>query len=353
LASDNSDSPWYTLTGGEGIEMPAAPSPTQEATQGDSGILEWLAKRSIVALLRGVEDRTRPHEKLWRYVRTAPSGNASGVSSSTFKRDLKSAVEHGLVAKRGLPAQKRADKGYELRRPGRELLEVDHVRATWEVGVPASTRRPARRALIDLIAHPDNRKIMRALSPGGLTFTELELRSPGTGRSTLERHTRNLRRAGLVESRRVAGQREIRHELTDLARTAAALLLAASCWHGRWTPERIPGFADDLPGLLCLGAPLARVATELEGTCRLRTDSRGKASAPHDVDLRVAAGHLTLWPIGAAQTPSAHVHGSHAAWCEALSSSDPGGLTVDGDRVLARTAIEGLAEAFRRVRMIG
>jgi len=213
----------------------------------------------------------------------------------------------------------------------------------WEVEACRCERQHTEGAHAKLIAVPANREILRALSERGLTCTELERRLPGRTRSTLERRLGALRHAGLIHSRHMADQREVHHELTVHARKAGTVIVTVARWHWRWTPEQIPALAADVPGLICLIAPLVRMPVDMEGTCLLHVEHQPAAPAQAHVHLSVAEGRVTPLPLGSTRPPCARMHAEDAAWVEALCSGDPKGITVEGARALGHAVLAGLA----------
>ena len=109
----------------------------------------------------------------------------------------------------------------------------------------------------------------------------------------------------------------------------------------------MPLLATDVPGLICLIAPLVHTSDDLRGTCLLHVEPMPAAPARPHVHLSVAAGRLTPLPLGSTRPLSARVHAAPAACWEAQWSRDPQGIVVEGDRVLAQGVLAGLARALR------
>jgi len=319
--------------------MPAVVTAPAKTAKADSGILDLLADWRIVALLGALCDGPLTRAEL--------HGHAADLSDSTFDRKVKRLKDRGLIAGRQQSTRPYRCNSYALTRVGVDLLEVADVVEGWEMGACTSTRRHAKGALAKLIADPINGEILWALSEDELTRTLLERRLPGRARATLERRTSTLQEVGLIERRPAADHREARYALTVHGRRAGAAVVAAARWHWRWTPQHVPLLASDVPGLICLIAPLVHTSDEVEGTCLLHVEPMPAAPARPHVHLSVAGRRLTPLPLGSTRPLSARVHAATAACWEALWRGDPQRIVVEGDRALAQAVLAGLARALR------
>lgn len=278
------------------------------------------------------------------------------------------------------PAERRgpARAPYALTELGRECLSqvieaAAHCERTW-CPSPSPPSRPGKEGLwtIELVADLPARAIVRALADAPLRQSELLARQPQFARSTLLGRLRMLSSCGLLD-REVHPPREVRYALTDGARHLAVVALRAAACEGQAAAARLrerqatdvrerqasgarenhqPAAGPDLPGLLHVLAPLARVDREIVGVCRCRLDSPGPGPGPGpergaDTYLTARAGRIAA--LGAAPTVAldADCVAGPEAWGGALLSGDPSPIQViGGDRTLFEAIFAGLAAAL-------
>jgi DNA-binding HxlR family transcriptional regulator len=287
-----------------------------------------------------------------------------GVTRRTALRRLQTLAAHGYAIARSGDEAARPPAGrgkvtpgspagqsgplrapYALTELGRECLPkvveaAAHCEWKW---CPPPAGAPERAGLwtIKLVADLPARSIVRALADAPLRQGELLARLPLFARSTLLGRLKMLYSYDLLA--REAHSGEVRYGLTDGARHLVVVALRAADCEGRWAGAREdPSLAgDDLPGLLHVLAPLARVDREIAGTCRLRLDSPGA-----DTYLTVRSGRIAA--LGAAPTVAPDADGVARAevWGKALLSGDPSGISVTGNRALFGGIFGGLTAAL-------
>lgn len=335
----------------------------------DDGMLAVLAElrrgparpREIESNVPGITRRTA----LRRLQTLAAHGYASAIgeddarSSSAGRRG--SSPDRSPTPLGPSPAARTgpARAPYALTEPGRERLpRVIEAAARWERKwcPPPSPRAPGTAGLwaIGLIVDLPARAIVRALADAPLRQSELLARQPQFARSTLLGRLRMLSACGLL-AREAHPPREVRYGLTDGARQLVVVALRAADCEGRSVGLSASRSVDvregsslaaaDLPGLLHVLAPLARVDRKLAGACRWRLDLPG-AAPEVDTHLTVRSGRIAA--LGAAPTtaPDADAVARPEVWCEALLRGDPSGILVSGDRTLFEAIFNGLTAAL-------
>ena len=201
---------------------------------------------------------------------------------------------------------------------------------------------------IKLIADLPSRAIVRVLADAPLRQSELLAHLPLFARSTLLGRLKMLSSCDVLA--REAHSGEVRYGLTDGARHLVVVALRAAACEARWAVAReVPSAgpradalpAGDLPGLLHVLAPLARVNRDLAGACRWRLDSPGA-----DTYLTARSGRVAA--LGSVPLIAPEVDGvaRPEVWCEALLSGDPSRISVAGERALFDAIFGGLSAAL-------
>jgi len=195
---------------------------------------------------------------------------------------------------------------------------------------------------IELVADLPARAIVRALADAPLRQGELLARQPQFARSTLLGRLKMLSSYGLLVREAHAG--EVRYGLTDGARHLAVVAVRAAACEGQVAGAGTdpPPAGADLPGLLHVLAPLARVDREIAGACRWRLDSSPEA----DTYLTARAGRIAA--LGAVPTVAPEAEGLASAeiWGAALLSGDPSQILIAGDEALFDAIFGGLTAAL-------
>ncbi|MHB1537610.1 MAG: winged helix-turn-helix transcriptional regulator [Solirubrobacteraceae bacterium] len=237
---------------------------------------------------------------------------------------------------------------YALAPCGGELLDVIRALERWrERWAPAHVDPAGMRRLL---THSEPRLIVRALVEAPLPFRELQRRVPGLSAGTLARTLGSLRESGIVSVSPRSKQGHPLHELDEPARRLGLVIALGARWRWRWEAEHALPDAGDLPSLLRLIAPLARLPQPLDGTCQLSVAPAASWSArePLVAWARVSGGRLAALAMQPIAGPQTRIWAGPLAWCEALLSGSVEQLEVIGDAALARGVIAALAETIAR-----
>jgi DNA-binding HxlR family transcriptional regulator len=235
---------------------------------------------------------------------------------------------------------------YALTELGREfLLEIAAAAArceqTWCPPPPARLGAPGLWAL-GIVKNSHTRALLRALADGPLRSAELQVRLPHLAHSTLMRRLKTLPESGILVREKHAGK--VRYALTDSARHLAILpLRAAQCEWRRATPSD-RALSGDLPGLLHVLAPLARIPSDTNGACGWHLDS--KTTLETDIYLTAASGKVATLNAAPTTIPQAVSHATPKVWCEALLHGDPSRIVTTGDDALFGSVFSGLSAAL-------
>lgn len=261
-----------------------------------------------------------------------------GAPHATLMGRLGDLARARIVARDGVAGSPRHVE-YALTERGRGLTEIVAEAARSEPERPAGAgERPAGEPICRLIASRRSRAIGRTLAHGPLAQAEIERSLPGVPRSSLERCLRELLRAGAVDERPELSSERALYELSDYGRGLARLVLLAARWEWRWLDVRERP-RSDVCGLVHTIAPLARIAPELEGACRLHVLE--PAGEPL-VDVSAARGKISALPLAPTVPIYAHARAGAGEWGRALLECDPGGIAIDGDGELLHAVIVAL-----------
>jgi len=309
--------------------------------------LKLLAEEWMVAVLHGLADGAlRPAE----LERALPDAGHSVVM-----RRLRHLLENELVSynhQPGIPPNARSagvphQAHYNLTDAGRMLLEVTAEAGRWEQAwcLRDERRGPAGTLAIRLTADEHMRKITLLLADGPLCTKDLGRRATDLGRSALQRRTRELVLAGLLE--RHARGRVPLYELTAAARHLALVAMLAGRWEWQWSRPEHPAPGRDLDKLLHLLAPVAHIPEPIAGICRLHLDAAAGDHPDHEHDIYLAARAGNLVALSGAPTapPEAVGHASPEAWCDALLLRE-GPITTSGNQALLVAVIGSLSTAL-------
>lgn len=307
--------------------------------------LALLADECMLAVLNVLSDGPASAREI--------EDRAPGISHQTASRCLRalargrfaSAVHEAQGSSREDGRQGRPRVRYELSELGRELLlevvraAVDSERA-WRP--PLAPRGAPGLWVLKLLSDRRARALARELADAPLTPAELEARLPQLASSTFKARLKTLRDYGVLVREKHDG--ETRYALPqDARRMAIVVLLAARCEWRRADPEdRTLG--GDMPGLLHVLAPLARVPRATTGSCRWRVDAHG-TPAP-EVHLTAAAGRVAALGASPLTEPDAAGHAVLEVWCEALLSGDPSEIATTGEEALFRAIFGALSVAL-------
>ena len=230
---------------------------------------------------------------------------------------------------------------YRLTALGRDcLLEVVaaavHCEQTW----CTPPERPIHRGLwvLRLVADHHTRAVGQALASAPLRPSDLRVRLPHLGRSTINRRLSSLPTVGVLAREEYGG--EVRYALTDGARHLAIVRLrAAQCEWQRSPPAELQ--SRDLPVIVRVVAPLGRVRREVGGTCHWRF-SGGLEPEP-EIYLAAAAGRVAALNADPLTLPQAVSRGTPRQWCEALLGGAFSAIVTTGDPNLFGAVLKGLS----------
>jgi DNA-binding HxlR family transcriptional regulator len=235
---------------------------------------------------------------------------------------------------------------YALTELGRELLlEIVAAAARWEqtwYSTPSGRLDVPGLWALGLVRDPHTRALVRALADGPLRSAELRARVPQLAHSTLMRRLKTLPEQGVLVREKHAGK--VHYALADGARHLAILpLRAAQCEWRRATPADM-ALGGDLPGLLHILAPLARISADAKGACGWHLDSKTTLEA--DIYLTAASGKVAVLNAAPTTAPQALAHATPTVWCEALLHGDRSAVVTTGDDALFNAVFNGLSAAL-------
>ncbi len=316
----------------------------RERRQLGDATLALLADECMLAILNVLSDGPASAREI--------EERAPGISHQTASRCLRalargrfaSAVReaHGGSPEDGRRGRPRAR--YELSELGRGLL-LDVVRAA--VDRERAWRPPPPRGtpglwVLKLACDQHARALARELADAPLTPAELEVRLPHLASSTFKARLKTMRDYGVLVRDRHDG--ETRYALPqDARRLAIIVLLAGRCeWRRAGPQDRTLG--GDMPGLLHVLAPLARVPRGVTGSCCWRVDAPGAPAL--DIHLTAAAGRVAALGSSPLTGPDAAGHAVLEVWGEALLSGDPSEIATTGDQALFRAVFGALSAAL-------
>ena len=331
-------------TGARGKTGELKGSMSERQQLGDA-TLDLLTDECVLTVLRELSDGPARASEI--------EARAPGVSARTVLRCLQPLERGGFVSAAPDAQARLRDSGrpgrpqtlYALTELGREfLLEVIRAAVRCE-----ETWRPPSAALgapglgvLKLVGDRHARAIARALADAALSPAELEVRLPDLRRSTFRERLRTLRDSGVLVRDKHEG--ETRYALPDGTRHLAIVaLLAAQCEWRRASPaDRSLG--GDLPGLLHVLAPLARIPQSANGACRWRLDARAIPAV--DIHLTATSGKVAALGTPPPTEPEAAGHATPQVCCEALLSGDRSAIATTGDQALFEAVFSGLSAAL-------
>jgi DNA-binding HxlR family transcriptional regulator len=265
----------------------------------------------------------------------------SDAPHSTLVERLGDLARGTVVVRQSLAGDLRG-ASYALSESGRELAEIVTAATSIErERSNGSGLHAAGEQTLRLIANPSNREIGRLLINGPLALVEIERGLPRRPRSSINRHLRNLLRAGTIEAWHGQSGRT-RYELAMRARRLAFLVLLAARWDRRWRPHlRVP---SDVGGVIQMVAPLAHVAPGHSGICRLHIESE---PAEADVHMTISKGQISTFPLPPTTSYDAYGTTTPESWGRALLRRELVGIEIDGDCELLTAAVVALSESLR------
>lgn len=303
-----------------------------------TGFLGLLGDPHNIALMRALAT-AGPLER-------AQLGERVHLLGGGLEQRLARLARTGIVIRTPAPRDRRR-RLYMLACCGYGLLDI-FEEATRALAHFSASRQLLLRAIFD----PWDRTIMRSLverpRSAGMLQASARSRWTGEGRSSpllgaagLKMRIDRLRQAGLLCEQ--AGTYMPGEEVWRLSRVAALSAL----WRWRWTPDRVPQAASDLPGLLMMLAPATR-STE-PGRISVLLQSRPPAgSGPHrQVQACLIDGRMSISrsPTGGI---AAQAWAQPDRWLRALLDHNFDGIAIIGDVVRAHVILHALADALAR-----
>jgi DNA-binding HxlR family transcriptional regulator len=245
----------------------------------------------------------------------------------------------------GADGHRRRRVPHRLTASGRALLTVLDAAAGCEDGWPRppGTFGPPGSAALGVAADPACRAIARSLAHDRLSASDLGMLLPEISHGTLSRRLRHCTALGLLETEQQGRGASL--SLTDAARRLASVALAAARWE--WVfDERDKGLlASDLAGLIHQVAPLARVAEDVNGVCKLH--EAWHTTLQSDVYLAVGGGRLTPFVVAPLGPWDVVARGDPQQWWEAIVGGDLSRIDSTGSRPLLEAVIAGLSPGLR------
>lgn len=273
------------------------------------------------------------------------------VSRSTYFDRLRDLEEISLISRErrpGIPpvaACNLTEAGHCLLRIAR-LLDIWLARAP---DGPIAASNGSATAPIKALAVGWGSTLLRWLAERPLSLTELEPLVDGLGYRKLERATKDLLAAGLLERVDAEG-RLSPYALTPWARESVAVLAAAVHWERREIPDRsAPVTTLEIEAGMLMALPLVELSPDLSGTCELLMDVEAKDGGRESgVATRIASGR----PVWCSPTPvqlqggTSWLRGNLWAWIHAVIKGKPSKLETGGDPDLTQALIAGLRKAL-------
>lgn len=303
--------------------------------------LVLLAAPLTVLLLRELAEGPKRQAELRRA--------ADLPAQTTLRAQLNRLAEIGAVEKR------RRDRfpgvlEYDLTTAGRDLLRVAAVLERWLADAPdgaLAIGSNAAKAPVRAFADAWSTAMLRALSAGPLSLTELDSVIGALSYPALERRLALMRVAGLVKARS-GGGRSTPYAVTDWLRHGLAPLAAAIGWERDHPAGRTPPFERlDAETVFLLATPLLRPPADVDGRCRLAVEFPSARVPNAGVTVTVSAGGIESCTTRLNGTPDAWALGTPGAWLDAIVDGNAVALELGGDCDLARVLLSGLhAELF-------
>jgi DNA-binding HxlR family transcriptional regulator len=276
---------------------------------------------------------------------------------SAFDRRMSRLTQMGVLVARATPRDRR-HKEYLLAHCGRDLLEIGGELALASASLNTQSGR-LNALLVKVVADPWDRTIVRVLLEAPQPFNELLRLAHGTWRPDSTGRSLKLTAAGLslrlerldllgLVSRLPAPRRGAAlYTLGDDIWRLGQVALRSALWRWRWTPTSVPRMAGDLPGLIRMLAPRARVTDGAEIRVMLHVDAPSGRDGWPDVVVSVIDGRMTV-PELTLNDPHARASAAPPVWCKAMLNGEFDAITIDGDAASARTVLASLASVLLR-----
>jgi DNA-binding HxlR family transcriptional regulator len=243
---------------------------------------------------------------------------------------------------RGVIVPQSPAEQHELTPSGREALAVRGLLDEWLARNPQGAIAAAGDAgceAVEALADGWASMLLHALAAEPLVVAELEVVAESAGQTAIVSRLEAMLRLAMVERRR-AGGGAAAYAPTDWLREGVVPLSAAARLERRHHgAERPPIGADDVRAAFQLALPLLRLPGEHSGACRLVVElGSGEAGAT----VQVENGRILACLPGLEDDADATCRGDVRAWFLAVIDGGPERVTLEGDRPLAGSIVEGL-----------
>ncbi len=297
--------------------------------------LALFADRDAMRLMDAV--RTGPRTR-------AELSDALGVSGGTLGRRLAKLVRLEMLDVERASGRGRANL-YLLSHRGAERLAILPDLAAAKDALIAAAGLDFDPPVELWLADALTRRMLRYLLGVPRTVAELVELIPNATRRRVETRLAELCAGGLLVKAPGGGE-GARYRATELIAVVRRVAVRTARWRARWTPDRLPEMAGDLPGivLLLIVCGLLDPPKRAHGHMLLHVDvPDGCEHDWPDVDLSLVAGRLKVETLSPPAGYAARAHGTALAWCDALLTGRLGGISVDGDRMLIEATVRCLA----------
>lgn len=240
---------------------------------------------------------------------------------------------------------------YRLGRAGRGLLAVAEAVRGWLQASPGeaiSLGEPAARGALRALIEGWSSGIVRALAARPLTLTDLNRLIAELNYPSLERRLGAMRVAGQVAAAPGKG-RGTPYAATGWLRQAVAPLAVAARWERSFVPERTTPIGRlDVEAAFLLAVPLASLAPDASGGCRLGVEIRRSGHDPRlaGVFVRVEEGRVVSCVSRLQGDAGAWALGGVSAWLRAVIDDDLDSLEIGGDQELVRALLTTASRAL-------
>ena len=211
---------------------------------------------------------------------------------------------------------------------------------------PYNQWSPDARAL-DLVGDKWTLLIVRDLAAGPRRFVELQRVLPGISTEQLRSRLNRMVADGMLTRQRFREvPPRVDYELTERARELLPVLGELARWGYEWSwSSPRENELIDIGAIIRLAAGLIDPPHKLTGSVELIVTNAGKNGGALPYLVSVSRGAVTL-AERADDSAAAHVKGTEEAWIRAFGpEGSRDGLEITGDRVLALSVLDGLAQS--------
>ena len=213
---------------------------------------------------------------------------------------------------------------------------------------PYNQWSPDARAL-DLVGDKWTLLIVRDLAAGPRRFVELQRVLPGISTEQLRSRLNRMVADGMLTRQRFREvPPRVDYELTERARELLPVLGELARWGYEWSwSSPRENELIDIGAIIRLAPGLLHPPQKLSGSVELLVTETSKDGGTLPYLLTVLRGAVTL-AERAEPAAAAHVTGTEDAWIRAFAPDGTrDGLEISGDRTLAASVLDGLAQGDR------